>query len=69
MNSHIIPVEKWAEDIAQRKPRPHYIQDILPAKRGEYMAIAGRIGIGKTNLTLHLAFCLATGTPFFWTGM
>ncbi len=62
---NILPVEDWAEDIASRKPRPHVIQDLLPSKRGEYMAIAGRTGIGKTNLALHLGFCLATGTPFF----
>lgn len=61
----IIPIEEWAKDIAQRKPRRHAIQEILPAKKGEYIAIAGRTGIGKTNLALHLAFCLATGTPFF----
>jgi len=58
-------VEDWARDIATRKPRPHVIRDILPTRRGEYMAIAGRTGIGKTNLALHLAFCLATGTSFF----
>jgi len=63
--ANILPVEEWAEDIAKRKPRRHVIQDILPAKRGEYIAIAGRTGIGKTNLSLHLALCLATGTPFF----
>lgn len=62
---NILPVEEWVEDIAKRKPRRNVIQDILPAKRGEYIAIAGRTGIGKTNLSLHLAFCLATGTPFF----
>lgn len=61
----IQPVEDWAEDIAERKPRKSVIEDILPAKKGEYIAIAGRTGIGKTNLSLHLAFCLATRTPFF----
>ena len=61
----ILPIEQWAEGIAKRKPRRHVIQEILPAKKGEYIAIAGRTGIGKTNLALHLAFCLATGTPFF----
>jgi RecA-family ATPase len=58
-------VEDWAENIAKRKPRRSVIEDILPAKKGEYIAIAGRTGIGKTNLSLHLAFCLATKTPFF----
>ena len=61
----IKPIEEWAEALANRKPRPQLIQDILANQRGEYMAIAGRTGIGKTNLALCLGFCLATGTPFF----
>ncbi|MFC1967310.1 AAA family ATPase [Chloroflexota bacterium] len=58
-------IEDWAEKVAVKKTKKHVIQDLLPAKKGEYMAIAGRTGIGKTNLTLHLAFCLSTGTPFY----
>ncbi|MFC1919123.1 AAA family ATPase [Chloroflexota bacterium] len=61
----IQPVEDWAEDIAKKKPQAQVIQDLLPNKRGEYIAIAGRTGIGKTNLALYLAFCLSTGTPFY----
>lgn len=61
----VLPIEEWAEGIANRRPRLQVIQHLLPSKRGEYIAIAGRTGIGKTNLALHLAFCLATGTPFF----
>ena len=41
-NRNILPIEDWVEDIAKRKPRRHIIRDILPAKRGEYTAIAGR---------------------------
>ena len=61
----IQPIEKWAKALANRKPQRHLIQDILPVQRGEYLAMAGRTGIGKTNIALHLGFCLATGTPFF----
>jgi len=44
-NRKFLPIEDWAEDITKRKPRRHVIQDILPATRGEYIAIAGRTGI------------------------
>jgi len=37
----------------------------LPNASTEYLLLCGRAGIGKTNLVLHLAFCLATGTPWF----
>ncbi|MCK4897845.1 MAG: AAA family ATPase, partial [Anaerolineales bacterium] len=47
------------------KQDPQIIQDLLPDEQGSYGVIAGRTGIGKTNLVLHLAHCLATGTPFF----
>jgi hypothetical protein len=58
-------IEDWADRISSKKPRRHIIQDLLPARKGEYMAIAGRTGIGKTNLALYLAFCLSTATPFY----
>lgn len=61
----ILAIEDWATDLARRPPLPHLIKHILPAQKGEYIALAGRTGIGKTNLALHLGFCLATGTPFF----
>lgn len=44
---------------------PSIIQAILPADIGEYILISGKTGIGKSVLALHLAFCLATGTPFY----
>lgn len=40
------------------------IEGLLPDDGGGLMLIAGRTGIGKTNLALQLGFCLATGTPF-----
>lgn len=58
-------IQDWAAKLAKMKPKPNLIKDILPAQKGEYIAVAGRTGIGKTNLCLHLALCLATGTPFF----
>lgn len=58
-------IEEWNRMIKQKKVMPQLIQDILTDEKGEYMVLAGRTGIGKTNLILDLAFCLATGTPFF----
>ncbi len=54
--------------IEAMKQDPQIIQDLLPDEQGSYGVIAGRTGIGKTNLVLHLAHCLATGTPFFNLG-
>jgi len=47
-----------------REKAPDLIEELLPDAY-EFMLLAGRTGIGKTNLALHLAYCLATGTPFF----
>jgi len=58
-------VEEWMEMIENMKQEPQIIQDLLPDEQGSYGVIAGRTGIGKTNLVLHLALCLATGTDFF----
>jgi hypothetical protein len=41
------------------------IKDLLPDSTTAYMLICGRSGIGKTNLVLYLAFCIATGNKFF----
>ena len=37
---------------------------MLPNSTAAYMLICGRSGIGKTNLVLYLAFCIATGRKF-----
>jgi hypothetical protein len=58
-------VEEWRASLKDIKYEPQIIQDLLPAQPGSYGVIAGRTGIGKTNLVLHLSHCLATGTPFF----
>lgn len=58
-------IEKWKRSMKHRPKLPHLIEDIHPDAPGEYSIISGRTGIGKTNLQLHMAFSLATGTPFF----
>uniref|UniRef100_A0A6M3XV90 Putative ATPase domain containing protein n=1 Tax=viral metagenome TaxID=1070528 RepID=A0A6M3XV90_9ZZZZ len=61
----MLPLAQWKEMI-QREPESNdIIKDILPSGSTEYLLICGRSGIGKTNLALYLAFCLATEQPFF----
>jgi len=43
---------------------PCLIDQILPEDAGEYVLVSGKTGIGKSVLIMHLAFSLATGTPF-----
>lgn len=43
---------------------PCLIDQVLPEDAGEYMLVSGKTGIGKSVLTMHLAFSLATGQPF-----
>lgn len=56
------PIEEWLT--MHKNTQPSYIKDILPAEPGEYGFIAGRTGIGKSILCLHIAYCLANGLPF-----
>jgi len=56
--------QHWLDDEIWIDP-PSYIHQILPREPGEYIIVCGRPGIGKTNLGIHMACCLATGTPFF----
>ena len=55
------PIDEWAEDIGSRKETPQAIEDILPYKRGEYVAITGRTGFGLAYHTYIInatrAFC------------
>ena len=54
--------------IENLKKEPHaddIIKDLFPNSTSAYMLICGRSGIGKTNLVLYLAFCIATGMKFF----
>ncbi|MGA2504298.1 MAG: AAA family ATPase [Anaerolineales bacterium] len=65
-DTYKIPTSKnWMKRILAMKQEPQIIEDLLPAEPGSYGIIAGRTGIGKTNLILHLGHCLATGSPFF----
>jgi len=61
----MLPLNQWRERILKDPPGEDIIQDMLPNASSEYMLICGRAGIGKTNLALYLAFCLATAQPFF----
>lgn len=55
--------KEWIDEMARRPKTPDLIAELLP-DANEFMLIAGRPGIGKTNLVLQLGHCLATGTPF-----
>lgn len=61
----MLPLGAWRAKVVADPPTEDIIQDLLPNASTEYLAICGRAGIGKTNLALHLAFCLATETPWF----
>lgn len=58
-------VDQVLEDINKEPPTDDIIKDLLPNSTTAYMLMCGRSGIGKTNLVLHLAFCIATGMKFF----
>lgn len=58
-------VDQMLGEIKREPPADDIIKDLLPDSTTAYMLTCGRAGIGKTNLTLYLAFCIATGTPFF----
>ena len=55
----------WRQKITADPPTEDIIQDVLPNASTEYLLLCGRAGIGKTNLALYLAFCLACGMPWF----
>ena len=58
-------VDRVLEDLKKEIPSDDIIKDLLPDSTSAYMLICGRSGIGKTNLVLYLAFCIATGDKFF----
>ena len=58
-------VDQLLEDIKKEPPSDDIIKDLLPDSTTAYMLTCGRSGIGKTNLVLYLAFCIATGSKFF----
>ncbi len=55
---------EWRKRILLAPANIDLIEGILPDST-DYMLMAGRGGIGKTNLGLHAAFCLSTGTDYF----
>jgi len=59
----LVGLEEWLE--MNKNPPSSYIEQILPSEPGEFMLVAGRTGIGKSILVMHMAFCLANGVPFF----
>lgn len=59
----LLSIDEWLEKT--ENPPPSYIDQLLPAEPGEYMLVAGRTGIGKSILVIHLALCLVNGIPFF----
>ena len=58
-------VLKFLKEVRETPPPPFIIDQLLPDSWQSYMLLCGRPGIGKTNLALYLAFCLARGDPFF----
>lgn len=56
--------EEWAA-INYAPETPDIVESLLPDEPGAFLLITGRSGLGKTNIALHLAFCIATGTPFY----
>lgn len=58
-------IEEWGEIVENEKSYPSFIDQILPAEPGEGILVAGRTGIGKTNLCMYMAYCLASGKPFY----
>lgn len=59
-----LSVKEFRKMVKQRKSAPHIVEGILPNEPGEYSLLAGRPGLGKTNLGLQMAFCIATGNDF-----
>ncbi|MFC1981627.1 AAA family ATPase, partial [Chloroflexota bacterium] len=57
--------EAFLNELKKTPQVPFSIDQLLPDSRQAFMIICGQPEIGKTNLSLHLAFCLAKGEPFF----
>lgn len=57
--------KKFLAELKKTPDTPFIIDQLLPDSRQAFSIICGRPEIGKTNLSLYLAFCIATGTPFF----
>ena len=53
------------EFLGEKRQERAYTIDQLFSQGSGYGLLAGRTGLGKTNMLLNLGFWLATGTPFF----
>ena len=58
-------VDEVLKALKNEPPSDDVIKDLLPSSTSSYMLICGRAGIGKTNLVLYLAYCIASGSKFF----
>ncbi len=59
--------EEFLNDLKKMPQVPFIVDQLLPDSRQAFSIICGRPEIGKTNLALYEAFCIATGTPFFYS--
>ena len=57
------PMDLWLKKVRDEPSTADLIKEIL-AGPPSFMLLAGRPGIGKTNMALQIGFSLATGTPF-----
>jgi len=57
-------MQNIVEFIVSSSQQREYVIDQLISKDSGYGIIAARTGLGKTNLTLNLALCLANGMDF-----
>ena len=56
--------EAFLQELKKTPQVPFIIDQLLPDSRQAFMIICGQPEIGKTNLSLYLAFCIAAGEPF-----
>lgn len=63
----MLSANEWIEAVRKMPKRDDLIEELLvdAPRPHEFILLAGRTNIGKTNLALYLAYCLATGMPFF----
>jgi RecA-family ATPase len=58
--------QDFTEFIFKEIPNKDFIIDqLISSDSNGYGVIAGRTGLGKTNMGLNLGFCLSLGKPFF----
>lgn len=57
------PMDLWLKKVRDEPRVQDLIEEILSGPPS-FLLLAGRPGIGKTNMALQIGFSLATGTPF-----